>query len=469
MSEYKTVMDWLCSLRRKAQELRSLLRLTPFEISSPEGRSKERYRRIALTVLSSLAMRGVSMATAIITTPLTLRYLGADRFGLWMTISSITALMSFADFGIGSGLLNAVSRADGQNNREAAQKAVSSAFFLLALIAALLVVSFAIVYSWIPWRHVFNLSRAADAREASHGVAVLLACIAASLPLGTVRRVQLGFQEGFESNLWQASANVATVVGVVWAALAEVSLPWLILASSGIPVIVTLLNWLVQFGARRRWLIPRAAHFDFVIGRSILRAGGIFAVLQLVAFVGFFSDNFVIAQILGPGAVAPYAIMYKLFSAIFVVQFIITPLWPALNEAIARGDHAQARHMFVRATFICLGAGAVIASLLVGLGRPVVALWVGRHFVPQWSLLLGFGGWTLIASYYAAIAALLSGTAFLLQQLKIFSLAAVVSFGLKIVLVSLIGISGAIWASVIGYGGLVFWARASARRALGQP
>jgi O-antigen/teichoic acid export membrane protein len=456
----------LCSLHRKGQELKSLLRLTPFDASSPEGRSKERYRRIAMTALSSIATRGIGIATAIITTPLTLQYLGAARFGLWMTITSITALLSFADFGIGSGLLNAISRADGQNDRSAAQKAVSSAFLLLALIAALLIVSFAVAYVWIPWGGVFNLRHDAEIREASHAVAVLVACIAASLPLATVVRVQMGFQEGFESNLWQASANLATVVGVVWAALAEASLPWLVFASNGIPVLVTLLNWVLQFAWRRRWLLPRATRFDSAIGWSILRAGVVFAALQLVTFVGFFSDNFVITQISGPAAVAPYAIMYKLFSAVFLVQFIITPLWPALNEAIARGDRAQARKMFERATFICLVAGATIAGFLIGLGRPIVALWVGRDLMPGWNLLLGFGAWTLVASYFAAIAALLSGTPLLLHQLRIFSVAAVLSFVLKIPLVALFGISGAIWASVIGYGALTSYAMATARRVL---
>jgi O-antigen/teichoic acid export membrane protein len=287
------------------------------------------------------------------------------------------------------------------------------------------------------------------------------------MPLATVLRVQMGYQEGFESNLWQACANIGAMVGVVGAALSEASLPWLILAANGIPVFVTFLNWSYQFIGRRRWLMPSVAYFDIKTGGGILRAGVIFAALQLVAFIGVFSDNFVIAQTLGPGAVAPYAILYKVYSAIFVVQFIISPLWPALNEAISRGELIQARQMFVRAMVYCLGGGGFIAVLLIAVGRPVIALWVGQDFVPEWSLLVGFGAWALVASYYAAIAALLSSGDFLLQQLRIFGLAAIFSLTLKVILVNLLGISGAIWATVIGYGVLILYARAVSLRALG--
>jgi O-antigen/teichoic acid export membrane protein len=450
----------------KMRELVAILQTTPFDVSTLEGRQKERYRRIAMSALSALSIRGVGIFAAIITTPLTLGYLGVERFGLWMTITSITALLSFADFGIGSGLLNAISRADGENDKRAAQKALSSAFYILTLLGTLLTALFAIVYFWAPWNLLFGTNDATLVAEARDAVTATVGCIALSLPLATVLRVQMGYQEGFESNLWQFCANLGATVGVVVAALYEASLTNLVLASSGIPVLVTLLNWLHQFCKVRQWLMPKLANFDMAIGRDILTAGMVFALIQLVTFFGFFSDNFVISQFLGPGAVATYAIVYRIYSAIFIVQFILTPLWPAMNEAISRGDLDQARRMFKRATIFCVVCGTTIALMLIGFGRPVIALWVGLQVVPAWSLLFGFGAWAIIASYYAPISALLSGHNFIYQQLRILTLAASFSFILKIVLVGSVGISGAIWASVVGYGVLIFHARTVAHRAL---
>ena len=70
-----------------------------------------RFRRVGLTTASSIAARGISFATSLITVPLTLHYLGAERYGLWATLSSIIALASFADLGLVNGLLNALASA----------------------------------------------------------------------------------------------------------------------------------------------------------------------------------------------------------------------------------------------------------------------------------------------------------------------------------------------------------------------
>jgi hypothetical protein len=39
----------------------------------------------------------------LISIPLTLNYLGVERFGVWMTLTSFTTLAAFMDFGLGKG------------------------------------------------------------------------------------------------------------------------------------------------------------------------------------------------------------------------------------------------------------------------------------------------------------------------------------------------------------------------------
>ena len=92
--------------------------------------------------------------TTFVTVPLTLNYLGDERYGMWMTMSSLVAMLGFADLGVGNGLVNAVSRAFGRNDRREAAECVSSAFFGLAAIASLGLLVFVLVCPVVPWNSV---------------------------------------------------------------------------------------------------------------------------------------------------------------------------------------------------------------------------------------------------------------------------------------------------------------------------
>ncbi len=112
-------------LRGRAFDLSLLLH--SFDVSTAEGRAKERQRRVALSALASALAKVISVSTALISVPLTLHYLGAERYGMWMTMSSLVAMLGFADLGIGNGLLTSVASAHGRDDRAKIKAYVSSA------------------------------------------------------------------------------------------------------------------------------------------------------------------------------------------------------------------------------------------------------------------------------------------------------------------------------------------------------
>src|SRR6202521_6359178 len=69
-------------------------------------RGARRNRGAAITGGTAVLARAVQVSTSLITIPLTVHYLGNERFGLWMTISSVLSMANFADFGIGNAALN---------------------------------------------------------------------------------------------------------------------------------------------------------------------------------------------------------------------------------------------------------------------------------------------------------------------------------------------------------------------------
>ena len=161
-----------------------------------EIRGTERNRRALLTGGASTLARVVQIGTSLVTVPLTLRYLGNERFGLWMTISSILAMASFADFGVGNGVLNCVSSAYGKDDTSGVRRAVSSGFAVLSCIAALLLATFAAIYSLVDWATFFRVTSPLARSEAGPSLAVFAICFALNISMDVVQRVQLGLQQG---------------------------------------------------------------------------------------------------------------------------------------------------------------------------------------------------------------------------------------------------------------------------------
>ncbi len=437
------------SLWTRAKNGMALFRLRPFDTSTEEGRSKERYRRALLATLASAFARAVVLLIGLVSVPLTVGYLGAERFGLWMTVTSLVALVSFADLGIGNGLINAVAAADGRGDREGMARAVSSAFFLLAAVAALLGLGFALIYAAVPWPRVFNVASPQAAAEAGPAVAVFLACFALGLPLGVVQKAQLGAQEGFASNLWQCLGSVLGLVGVLAAIALEAGLPWLVLAMSGGPLVALALNWGAFFGARP-WLRPRWSAVSAAEARAVSHIGLLFFVLQVAGAVAYASDNLVIAQLLGPEAVTEYAVPARLFLiAPTLLGMVLNPLWPAYGEAAARGEMAWVHRTLRRSLAAALLVAAPFAVALVALGPQIIRLWVGDQVAPSLPLLLGFGAWTLVSCLGGVVAMLLNGLTVIRFQAVTATLTAAVAIGLKLALAGPAGLPGVIWASAI--------------------
>ena len=64
------------------------------------SRGGERYRRAGITASSSFVTKALNVLISFLSVPLTVHYLGAERYGVWLTISSLLTWMSMTDFGL---------------------------------------------------------------------------------------------------------------------------------------------------------------------------------------------------------------------------------------------------------------------------------------------------------------------------------------------------------------------------------
>ena len=428
----------------------SLFSFRPFDPGTEEGRSKERYRRAALGTAAAFAARSVQMITSIVSVPLTFHYLGPERNGLWVVISSTITMFSFADLGIGNGLLNAIAGAHGRGDRTSAAHYVSSAFFALIAVAALVATAFAGCYAFVPWPSVFNVSTAQAAAEAGPSVAVFVASFSVSMPLGVVQRVRMGYQEGFVDSLWTTIGGLAAFVSVLMAIRWQLSLPWLVFAMAGVPAVVQLVNAAVLFTRHYPWLRPslRLVRRDAVV--QVMQTGGYFFVLQIAGSVAFQSDAMILTQMLGATAATLYVIPMKLFQLMpTIVGVASNALWPAYGESIARGDLSWARSALVRSMAVGFALSAASSAFFVMFGQRIIRLWVGVEVVPTYLVLVAMGTWAVILTVSSALAAFLNGAGILRFQAIAAVLMMIANVTFSIALTRRLGLSGVVWGSVL--------------------
>lgn len=428
------------------------LRPNTLDLSSEGGRSRERFRRAALTTLASVAAKAIAFGTNLVSIPLTLNYLGTERFGLWVAISAANALLDFADLGISNGLMNAVAGASASEDRPALKIAVSSAFFILLGMGLLVVaISFGIS-PFVRWGVLFPKAQPALLKEAISASGVFAACFALNLPLGIVRRVQLGFQEGFLSNLWQGVASILSLLTLLLAIHLKAELPVLVFCLVGAPLAALALNWIHEFVIIRPWLFPNWTSFQWETGRRLVKSGLLFVSLQLSIIVFTTADPIIAASCLGLAATAGFAVAQRLFSFIYALQAMwIVPLWPAYGEAWARGDRVWVRRTLKRSVLFAAGSSLATVLLLVLFRWQIFPLWLHRDWAPNLQLSLALGISVVVLSVAACISMFLNGLGAIREQAGVMlGVTALVTL-LKVALCGRIGEAGIPLGFLIGY------------------
>lgn len=438
----------------KINFFKEYLTFIPFDTSTEKGRSDERYRKIALSTGTSIFHKAITIFTGLISIPLTVNYLGEERFGLWMIITSIIALLTFADLGLGNGLVNAIAKSEGNNDSKYSQKAISSTFFILLAISLLLSVIFLIFYPIINWSSLFNVNTEIAINESGPTIFVLMLFFLVNIPLGIINKIRIGFQEGYQNNFWLGIGSILGLIGVLGSIYLKLGLPFLVGFMMIGPLIGLIINGYLFFYKRLN-LLPKFKYFDLKISKNLIRMGFLFFLLQIFSLVANSADNIIITQILGPSAVATYAITKKMFLAIQVTQFIIAPLWPAFIESLNRKDYQWAEKTLIKILKYSMFFGGLVALPLVFFGGLIVELWVNENVIPSFYLLLGFFFFTIFQNYGGSMSVFLNNEDLIKKQLIFYSVASVAAIFLQIIFCKLFGLPGIVYGLLFGF--LIFY------------
>ena len=406
-------------------------------------RGRQRIRRVGLTGITTLVVKGVSTLAGFVAIPLTAKYLETERFGLWLILGSLLTWISIADLGLANSLTNALAISDAKEDKQIAKEAVSSAFYVMLFIGLILFILFLIIYPLISWERVFNIKSTLANQEV--GISVFVCCIlfVIRLPLSIPSRIYAAYQEGYLYQIWSAIGSLISVVSLIFVIHIHANLPLLIIAGFGTLFIGDILSAIHLFGFQRRWLMPKYKHFNLIQSKRLLKTGFQFWIAQVSAILIFQTDLIVVSQIFGLSEVASYGITLRLFSLVgYTVGSFIIGLWPAYSEAAARGDYSWISHTFKMSVFISFTWSACAGILLVIFSPQLVTLLVNKEAIPDISLLFAMLLTSVLFAVGQCIAMLVNGLGELRLQTILAPVSAISNIVLSLLLGHLIGVSG---------------------------
>jgi O-antigen/teichoic acid export membrane protein len=402
-------------------------------------------------IVDLIFIKGVSILIGLVLLPLTINYLTPEKYGIWITLSSIIGWFGFFDIGLGNGLRNHFAKALAQRDVELAKKYVSTTYAILSIIVFIVIVIFYIVNIFLDWNKILNLSKG----QFLVGEISLLAIIVFSFfclrfIFGLITIILKADQHPAKASFLDLlSQGLSLVTIFILTRSSKGSMLYLGIAVSAIPVCVLIVANIWFFNGKYRPYKPELKYIDFSKGKSLLTLGLNFFVIQIAGILLYETNNIVILHLSGSMDVTYYNVAYKYFSVLIMgFTIIITPFWSAFTEAWYTKDLNWIRKV-MRKLFRVWISIFILSMMMLFFSRPVYHLWIGKEMNIPIIISVLVTIITLINIWNGIFSQFLNGVGKIFYQLILGITAAILNVPLAIYLGSRIGIQGVLIANII--------------------
>lgn len=345
------------------------------------NKGHERSIKAKKNIITSIGLKGGSIAISLLLVPLTINYVNPERYGIWLTISSIVAWFSFFDIGLTQGLRNKFALAIAEGDDESAQVYVSTTYAILGIIFTAIWLIFLLINPFLEWSDILNVSE-----EFSNEISILALIVFTYFCLQFVLRVLTTIitadQEPAKASLIDLIGQGVALLLIVGLVLTtQGSLIYLGLALCIAPILALAGANFFFFSGKYKAYKPSFKKVRFSHAKSLFNLGGIFFVIQVASLVQFESANIIISRNFGPVYVTDYNIVYRYFGLLNMgFMIFISPFWSASTEAFFKGDIAWIRNSIKK--YNMLNILFIIAGLIMLLfSETIYTLWLGKETV----------------------------------------------------------------------------------------
>ena len=416
----------------------------------------DRRRALLIGVASAICARGISFATLFLIGRIVPAALGTERFGMWMVISSFAALASFADLGVGLGLINPLTEAEAVKDRHRCRSLVTNALAATSVLAVALGTVVLTIYQYVNWPNLLNASSPQAVEEVAPSILTFCLLYLAGLPFG------LG------SSIWAAQqrTHIGAACEAIGTALSALGVFWVTIEGFGVPYLVAVTNGGALFGAitstiaallKSRYLIPTRSSFSGKEMIWMFRSGGAFLALQIGVTAFTSVDGLVLSSTVGNAQAGEFSILFRMFSVVgVIIGLVMLPFWPAFAKARVNGDMAWVRSVLTRLFTAGLIVVGMLSLALVLAGPAFIPWWTAGAYHPSCRVLIALAAWTALWSLGNITGSFLNAMGAMRFQLLMVSVLVPTALIAKFLAASRFGTVGLLWATVLTYLVIVF-------------
>lgn len=338
----------------------------------------ERSVRAKKNIISTFFIKGFSIVISLVMLPVTLSYVNASQYGIWLTLSSIIAWFSFFDIGLTQGLRNKFAEARARNNEELGRIYISTTYAILGITFMSLWIIFLVVNRWLDWSSILKVPAEMNA-EVTILAVIVFTYFCMQFVFRIIATILIADQKPAMASLIDLLGQVLCLAVIfILVKVTEGSLIKLGLALCISPMLVLIGANLFFFYGKYRKFRPAFSEIRFTYGRDLLSLGIKFFVIQVAAIIQFQTANIIIARSFSTADVTSYQIVYRFFGILNMLTVIfLTPFWSASTEAFFKNDIAWIKNGMRKYNLlnILLAGGGTLMLVFSG---TIYRLWLGE-------------------------------------------------------------------------------------------
>ncbi len=336
------------------------------------------------------------------------RYFSPETYGVWVSITSVAAIMMFGDFGITNALRNKLSllRTSDNETDDIEREYFFTTFYFFIFFSGLLVFGFLWLSDFLPIEKLYNTSDILLKKQGVQMFVYVQVVFLIGIPFGIAMGLFFSYNESNVVAIINILNSLVSLGAILFAAfIFNVDIVILAKLYFALNLVFSVVAFVI-FIVKRKWYNCFSISLKFAFYRvmEMLGTGMMFLGIQIstsyisnvpTVFIGAVGDL---------SMAASFNILQKLY--VFVIniyQSAFNPIWSKISELVVLKKWQQVKRLHLNVIILSILLIGVFTFLLLIFSNSIIHLFVGNGYIVSKSLVALVGAsYTLYIAFEAS-------------------------------------------------------------------